>query len=68
MYKFNYMKNGEKNTKTRKVQTQKEKLIEAAKKKGGIEANRKALEDMQEFVSKEMKGLDMQKIRETAWK
>ncbi len=60
------MKNGD--TKRHNVKTPKQKLIEAAKKKGGVEANRRALEELQEFVSKEMKGLDMQKIRETAWK
>ncbi len=60
------MKNGD--TKSDKVKTPKQKLTEAAKKKGGAEANRTALEYLQEFVSKEMKNLDMQKVRETAWK
>jgi len=60
------MKNGD--TKSHEVKTPKQKLIEAAEKKGGVEANRKALEELQDFVSKEMKGLDMQKVRETAWK
>ncbi len=60
------MKNGD--TKTDKLKTPKQKLIEAAKKKGGVEANRKALEDLQDFVSEEMKDMDMQKVRESAWK
>jgi hypothetical protein len=38
------------------------------KKKGGVEANRKALKSMQDFFSKELSEIDVRKAKEKAWK
>ena len=46
----------------------KEKLLARLQKKGGIKANRKALKDLQDFFSKELAGVDLEKIKEIAWK
>ncbi len=59
------MKNENKKT---EATTAKEKLIEKMEKHGGIEGNRQRLQELQEFVSEHMQGLDMQKVREEAWK
>ena len=60
------MKNGDK--KTKKAKTPKEKLIEKMEKHAGIEGTRQRLKELREFVSEPMLGLDMQKVREEAWK
>jgi hypothetical protein len=45
-----------------------EKLLARLKKKGGVEANRKALKSMQDFFSKELSEIDVRKAKEKAWK
>jgi hypothetical protein len=46
----------------------KQKLLARLQKKGGIAANRKALKDLQDFFSKELTGINIQKAKENAWK
>ena len=46
----------------------KEKLLARFQKKGGIAANRKALKEFQNFFSKELSGINIQKVKENAWK
>ena len=46
----------------------KEKLLARLQKKGGIKANRKALKDLQDFFSKELPDVNLEKVKESAWK
>ena len=45
-----------------------EKLLARLQKKGGIKANRKALKDLQDFFSKELPDINLEKVKESAWK
>jgi len=48
--------------------TPKQKLIAILNKKGGIEANRKALLNLQQFFSSEIPKPDAKQLREAAWR
>jgi len=53
---------------TIKKLTPKQKLIAKIEKAGGIKANRKALKELQEFVSENMPNINAKEVRKKAWK
>ena len=55
------------NTTIKKV-SPKQKLLARLQKKGGVTANRKALKDLQNFFHEELFGINIQKVKENAWK
>ncbi|MBS1579089.1 MAG: hypothetical protein JST29_05565 [Bacteroidetes bacterium] len=55
-------------TVTIKKLTPKQKLIAKIEKAGGIKANRKALKELQEFVSENMPNINAKEVRKKAWK